>query len=180
LGHFCSQRVLKQSVYTFKYCLGSAFCDPFLPVGSSRPFILGNAGRVHFDTNVHGISGTAAIWFRKVGTANEPVALLGIDGGVVSTLGVDGTRSYKMLVQMIHELEDVALHGAGDGNVINQAGWKRLEKESIPSIECQVRALVCLPKMDNIFAQAYTPCVGTYRNTKSIKQVSDLGMDRHE
>ena len=50
-----------------------------------------------------------------------PVALLLAAGNIVSAVLVDRARVEEVLVQMVDEFEDVAIHGPGHGDVVDQA-----------------------------------------------------------
>ena len=59
---------------------------------------------------------------------NGPVALLRVAGNVVPAVLVDRAWVKEVLVQVVDELEHVALHRTGHGDVVNQAVQERQGK----------------------------------------------------
>ena len=52
---------------------------------------------------------------------NPPIPLIRVRWHVVPSPRVDRARRHKVLVEVIHVLEHVALHRTGDGDIVNQA-----------------------------------------------------------
>lgn len=68
-------------------------------------------------------------WGGKSGDPRlAPVALLCAAGDVVSPVLVDRTRVEEVLVQVVDEFEDVAIHGSGHGDVVDQTVVGRAER----------------------------------------------------
>lgn len=51
-----------------------------------------------------------------------PVAFCRIRRYVVPSFGVNRTRVKEVFVEVVHKLEDIAVHRSGNGDVVDQAG----------------------------------------------------------
>ena len=123
---------------------------PIRPIG---PLILGNARLVHLNTRY-----VLSNLLNPSQTKNPPIPLIRVCRYVIPPPGVDRARRYKVLVEVVHILEHVALHRTRDGDVVDQATV--LRHQSIVILLYQTKMIITLD-VRRIHTTQHLPHAGT-------------------